>query len=49
MNRPEAPLDLITIEATPASGESLSRVQFWHFLVTNLEQRGLPIPLFSEN
>jgi SNF2-related domain/Helicase conserved C-terminal domain len=32
-----------------ASGEPLSRVQFWHFLVTHLQQRGLKIPsLFGE-
>jgi hypothetical protein len=32
-----------------ASGEPLSRVQFWHFLVANLQQRGLKIPsLFGE-
>ena len=27
-----------------AHGEPLSRVQFWHFLVANLQQRGLKIP-----
>jgi hypothetical protein len=32
-----------------ASGEPLSRIQFWHFLVTNLQQRGLKVPsLFGE-
>src|ERR1700734_2577209 len=32
-----------------ASGESLTRVQFWHFLIVNLQQRGLRIPsLFGE-
>ncbi len=32
-----------------ASGERLSRVQFWHFLVANLQQRGLKVPsLFGE-
>ena len=32
-----------------ASGEPLSRVQFWHFLVANLQQRGLKVPsLFGE-
>ena len=32
-----------------APGEPLSRVQFWHFLVTNLQQRGLKVPsLFGE-
>jgi SNF2 domain-containing protein/helicase-like protein len=32
-----------------ASGEPLSRVQFWHFLVANLQKRGLKIPsLFGE-
>jgi hypothetical protein len=27
-----------------ASGEPLSRVQFWHFLVAHLQQRGLKVP-----
>jgi hypothetical protein len=32
-----------------ASGERLSRVQFWHFLVANLQQRRLKVPsLFGE-
>jgi hypothetical protein len=46
---PNWPADEYWSEIKIASGESLSRVQFWHFLVTNLEQRGLPIPsLFGE-
>ena len=36
-------------EIKVASGQSLSRVQFWHFLVTNLQQRGLKVPsLFGD-
>jgi hypothetical protein len=32
-----------------ASGERLTRVQFWHFLVANLQKRGLKVPsLFGE-
>src|ERR1700722_6923355 len=41
---PNWPADEYWSEIKVASGESLSRVQFWHFLVTNLQQRGLPIP-----
>jgi hypothetical protein len=36
-------------EIKVASGQSLSRVQFWHFLVTNLQQRSLKVPsLFGD-
>jgi SNF2-related domain/Helicase conserved C-terminal domain len=46
---PNWPADEYWSEIKIASGESLSRVQFWHFLVANLQQRGLQIPsLFGE-
>jgi hypothetical protein len=41
---PNWPTDEYWSEIKIASGDSLSRVQFWHFLVTNLQQRALQIP-----
>ena len=46
---PDWPAEEYWSEIKIASGESLSRVQFWHFLVANLQQRGLQVPsLFGE-
>ena len=46
---PHWPAEEYWSEIKIASGESLSRVQFWHFLVANLQQRGLQVPsLFGE-
>src|SRR5580700_1192851 len=43
------PADEYWSEINIATGERLSRVQFWHFLVANLQQRGLKVPsLFGE-
>jgi hypothetical protein len=43
------PADEYWSEIKIATGEPLSRVQFWHFLVANLQQRGLKVPsLFGE-
>jgi hypothetical protein len=46
---PDWPEEEYWSEIKIASGESLTRVQFWHFLIVNLQQRGLRIPsLFGE-
>jgi SNF2-related domain/Helicase conserved C-terminal domain len=46
---PDWPTEEYWSEIKIASGEPLSRVQFWHFLVANLQQRGLKIPsLFGD-
>ena len=46
---PDWPAEEYWSEIKIASGESLSRIQFWHFLVANLQQRGLQVPsLFGE-
>jgi hypothetical protein len=43
------PADEYWSEIKISTGERLSRVQFWHFLVANLQQRGLKVPsLFGE-
>ncbi len=46
---PDWPAEEYWSEIKIASGDRLSRVQFWHFLVANLQQRGLKVPsLFGE-
>ena len=46
---PDWPAEEYWTEIKIASGEPLSRVQLWHFLVTNLQQRGLKVPsLFGD-